>query len=440
MNEEWVATRFADIDPAAIAKEADKYFSIAMRLEKNLDPNPIQETLKKKVVTFKEAMPIVKALGNDKLQPKHLEEIKVLVQKDFNVHDEEFTLKKLIELDINHFQEQIVGISNSATQEFKLRKELEELDIRWKEINFNIGVDPAGDPQKLTEMDEIFTNLDESLAQINMILGSRFVKPLREEAEVWKKNIVILGDMVDEWLACQRQTLYLRPIFAAKDIQKILNDEAKAFSRIDSKFKALMKKVEKAKNCLKFVKASPTTLDELKKMNTTLDDCNKKLEDYMNQKRTEFPRFFFLSNDELIDILANSQDIDRIQLHLKVLFDNLVNVRVEDEDKLAAMVSGEKEEVVLKKKVTAQGGPEKWLRDLQDRMVETLSTKMREGVTGYPACEVNSVADRIKFIKNRAHPGQVIATVAQIKWCEEVENAFGELQSGNVLALEDLVK
>jgi hypothetical protein len=50
-----------------------------MRIEKNLDPNPIQEKLKKDVVTFKEAMPIVKALGNDKLLPKHMEEIKVLV-------------------------------------------------------------------------------------------------------------------------------------------------------------------------------------------------------------------------------------------------------------------------------------------------------------------------------------------------------------------------
>lgn len=79
MNEDWVGTKFSDIDPTAIAKEADKYFSIAMRLEKNLDPNPIQETLKKKVVTFKEAMPIVKALGNERLEAKHLEEIKVLV-------------------------------------------------------------------------------------------------------------------------------------------------------------------------------------------------------------------------------------------------------------------------------------------------------------------------------------------------------------------------
>jgi hypothetical protein len=42
---------------------------------------------------------------------------------------------------------------------------------------------------KLVELDDIFTALDESLSQINMILGSRFVKPLRKEAEEWKKNI-----------------------------------------------------------------------------------------------------------------------------------------------------------------------------------------------------------------------------------------------------------
>jgi hypothetical protein len=35
-----------------------------------------------------------------------------------------------------------------------------------------------------------------------MILGSRFVKPLRAQAEEWKKNIVTLSDMVDEWLIC----------------------------------------------------------------------------------------------------------------------------------------------------------------------------------------------------------------------------------------------
>jgi len=39
----------------------------------------------------------------------------------------------------------------------------------------------------------------------------------------------------------------------------------------------------------------------------------KKLEDYMETKREAFPRFFFLSNDELIDILANSQNLEIVQ-------------------------------------------------------------------------------------------------------------------------------
>jgi dynein heavy chain len=30
----------------------------------------------------------------------------------------------------------------------------------------------------------------------------------------------------------------------------------------------------------------------------------------METKRKAFPRFYFLSNDELIDILANSQNMD----------------------------------------------------------------------------------------------------------------------------------
>jgi dynein heavy chain len=105
----------------------------------------------------------------------------------------------------------------------------------------------------------------------------------------------------------------LRPIFlVSKDIQKILNDEYKKFVKTDSTFKGLMKKVDKMKNCLKFVKNNQTELDRLKHMNAVLDDCNKKLEDYMNQKRAEFPRFYFLSNEELIDILANAADLSII--------------------------------------------------------------------------------------------------------------------------------
>tara|TARA_B110000285_G_C15081536_1_gene593789 strand:+ start:1324 stop:1500 length:177 start_codon:yes stop_codon:yes gene_type:complete len=58
------------------------------------------------------------------------------------------------------------------------------------------------------------------------------------------------------------------------------------------------------------VKAHPfKTLDELLANNAILDDIQKSLDDYMTLKRKAFPRFYFLSNEELIDILANSQNV-----------------------------------------------------------------------------------------------------------------------------------
>jgi hypothetical protein len=45
----------------------------------------------------------------------------------------------------------------------------------------------------LDEIDDIFASLDEGMATINMILGSRYVKPLRNEAEQWKKNLFTLN-------------------------------------------------------------------------------------------------------------------------------------------------------------------------------------------------------------------------------------------------------
>ena len=56
-----------------------------MRIEKNLDPNPIQMKLKVLVDTFKEAMPIVTALRNDKLAEVHWAQIKNLIKKEFDI-------------------------------------------------------------------------------------------------------------------------------------------------------------------------------------------------------------------------------------------------------------------------------------------------------------------------------------------------------------------
>ena len=75
-----------------------------------------------------------------------------------------------------------------------------------------------------------------------------------------------------------------------------------------------MGKVNKGPNVIKIIKNPQNSIlnENLATYNETLDDIQKQLEKYLETKRQAFPRFYFLSNDELLEILAKSNDMEII--------------------------------------------------------------------------------------------------------------------------------
>jgi len=56
-------------------------------------------------------------------------------------------------------------------------------------------------------------------------------------------------------------------------------------------------------------------LVDLQNLSQGLERCQKSLNDYLDSKRNAFPRFFFISDDELLSILGSS-DPECVQEHM----------------------------------------------------------------------------------------------------------------------------
>lgn len=101
--------------------------------------------------------------------------------------------------------------------------------------------------------------------------------------------------------------------------------QAKAFAAIDKTWIKCMEKsfeVKKVVGCC----ASDTLKDNLPDMQKKLEECQKLLEAYLEGKRKLFPRFYFISDSELLKILSQGSDPTTVQEDFQKLFDAISKV------------------------------------------------------------------------------------------------------------------
>lgn len=193
--------------------------------------------------------------------------------------------------------------------------------------------------------------------------------------------------MFDFWLDVQRRYVYLEGIFfGSADIKSMLSNEFTKFKNIDSEFVRLMKQVNKEPKILEILKIA--NLEKtLQNFTTQLEHIKKALNEYLEKQRQNFARFYFVGDEDLLEIIGNSKEIKNIQRHFPKMFAGITTVNSEkgadDGDIIVGMNSREGESVPFNNKVIINDDPTiyKWLTKIEESMQTSLAFELSKAVT-----------------------------------------------------------
>jgi len=421
LTEEWSNKPFAEIDPLAMTEELRDYQMNVAKAVKGLAGNIVAAELKSSVTDYASLLPVVSDLKNPALKKRFVERITQLLGCNI-FEDQQLKFGRLFELRAFHFAEQISAISSQATKEQELHDMLQDVQIKVNKLSFTTTPAKTNNHAYIFGgFDDILTQLDEAQSIVATVRSSRYIAALRTQADEWARQLRLFSTTLDSLMSCQRGWIYLSNVFTTSDIQRQLPSEATSFYAIDKMWLAMSKDVhENDSSAYKFCINAKNQTD-LENANKVLEQIEKALEDFLETKRMAFPRFYFLSNDDLLDLLAKSKNPEAVQPHLRKFFEGIYKLEINNSDGIptsVAVTSAEGETIALRAGgVKLQGAIEAWLSAVEENTQRALRTHTKSALQSY------ADSAREEWISTQA--AQIVLSVTQIDWCEQVEIALG---------------
>lgn len=428
----WSSMLWAELEVGTLNRGIATYSKTLKKMDKPLVKMHVYKKITIRVSGFKDSIPLLTSLKNDALRERHWKELMKATGVTFDMESKTFTLAKLFAMELNRFKDQIQQITVNAMQEAKIEKDINKIAKLWGSQQFALSP-YNGDEARgwlLQDCSEIQQELEDNALSLQAMSNSPFAQPFMLELRQWEQSLNQIAETIVIWMIVQKKWMYLEGIFiGSDDIRMQLPEAAKKFDRVDLQFKKIMATTAKVSNVLKACQEEHRA-DDLRALSTELDKCQKSLSDYLERKRNAFPRFFFISDDEILSILGSSNPVS-VQTHMIKLFQNVKELLlVRGDSAVAGMSAGHDEKFDFRTHQPTEGAVETWMNLVESEMTRTLQSIMKEAVFYY------AKNNRLEWIADNL--GMVTIAGGQIWWTWEVEDAFRRVKKGQKHAVKSL--
>jgi len=425
MKNDWLNGEFKLLDGNKIEESVAEWWKTSYKLAKQLEEEyqgaaGCAQRLREDTTEFRLHLPVIKALASKALKPRHWVDLSSLLGQNIDPQ-EDLTLQTLLDLDAAKHIEAIEEITVRAQKEYTLDCTLNGMIKDWAAIDFDVKAYKTTGTFVVGGIDEIITLLDDHIVKTQTMRGSPFIGPIQNECKDWEYKLKYAQGFLDELIACQKVWMYLEPIFGSEDIVRQLPNEARRFHSVDQLWRKTMSECSNEANFMANADPEKGLEAKFKSANAKLEEITKGLNDYLETKRLYFARFFFLSNDELLEILSQTKEPRAVQAHLGKCFEGINKVFFEKDLKISKLISAEGEEIKIDTFVDPEssankGNVEKWLLELERIQWESIRT-----------LTVASLEDYLRIPRKQwilSWPAQVVLGVSCVFWTKVVTDSL----------------
>ena len=386
--------------------EFDDFVASWGEKSKACPPGTVADHLRNELSRFRDVAPLLRFVRGEAFQPEHWATLVRKLGLD--------PALKIDKLCFSHFLEAAQALADNAEEvrtlnaraqgEVAIREAVQEVRNWSQEASFSLTEHDENGRQTplIKDWKDLTTQVSDLQALLGSLKESPFFGGFADQVNQYTSKLTVLDGALAQLNPIQRKWVYLEPIFG----RGAMPHEQARFKRVDEDFRAIMLGIGDDARVFSLTKV-PDLESTLAAILDQLERCQKALADFLEEKRQRFPRFYFIGDDDLLEILGQAKNPVVIQSHLKKLFAGISKVQFsEGNASITAMCSLEGEVVPLLKPVAISDAVESWLQLLSAQMKATLQQRVADTLSASgldlerSASQVLCVAEVVSFTRD----------------------------------------
>ncbi|ESP00380.1 hypothetical protein LOTGIDRAFT_173233 [Lottia gigantea] len=448
---DWKQTLFKKINIKKALAKVTEWIGAASQLKDHLDDGDLVLTHWYKTLTeFKKSLPLLYKLSNVALKERHWKVIFLGMNEPYDP-SHSLTVDDLIVCNLTEHAELINSVYLSSLAEYDLELKLNKITANWEEKAFKlakhipdslyakdasnkrvqsstkrqskiekfrqekanasssslISLDVANDDLYIIiEVEKLKYQLEDTRITVESMAQSSYLGDVKNTVEIWQDNLQQIEEITDLWYTAQKKWMYLLKIFEKPHLYMKWPEQAEKFEKVHNKLKDWMRVVVQDNKVMSVVNHKRGSKgyrllqgDYLRTLFLNIiaeeEDILKDFEMIFEETRQQFTRLFFLSNQDMVELLGISRNPQNLLPFVRKCFPGIQELKFDLPQGTSAMntvldfaLNTEKlcvvslcgmlgEEVPLLARLEANPSATKWLKTLESIMKNTLTVMMQ---------------------------------------------------------------